>query len=576
MKQLFEASGYSDLKLPERIEDLERCEAHLTYRRGNRMRPSVNRQEHRLMSAGRPDRQRYWQGLLASSVSLVAFLLLSVNSLYGQSDALFINDSANVGIGTRTPGFPLTFPNQLGDKISLFGQSGSHFGFGIQGNLLQIHTDAAVSDIAFGYGQSDPNSFNETMRIKGNGNVGIGTNTPGFPLSFPNTLGDKISLYGQSGAHYGLGIQGALLQIYTADANSGIAFGYGKSDSLTETMRISGNATLSVGNGLFILGRPGTDTSSLTKNAFVTPGGGWQIKDTSKKAFTVELRDSGMLELYGTVTNGQADWRKMATFDAANNRIDFPSGGSTTTLAGDLLVKGTVWVNGTLAYYWGPDRAWKHIENRGGNMAGSYDGPNPPSDVRLKTELHPIQSALEKVSQLRGVTFHWNEQGLQYLTRDIATTLSAGPGASDEENRKLWQAERGKRNKELSKTSVGVVAQDVEAVLPEAVTTDETGYKSVKYYELIPLVIEALKEENKVSQEQARTIARQQAEIQRLTAANQAALQQLKELQEVKQKLGLLEATVNKFQASGLSGDHDELVNAGLVVPAAAHSSNPK
>jgi hypothetical protein len=33
--------------------------------------------------------------------------------------------------------------------------------------------------------------------------------------------------------------------------------------------------------------------------------------------------------------------------------------------------------------------------------------------------------------------------------------------------------------------------------------------------------------------------------------ANQAALQQLKELQELKQKLGLLEATVNKFLASG-------------------------
>jgi hypothetical protein len=523
------------------------------------------------MSAGRPDRQRFCQGLLASSVALVAFLLLSVNSLYGQSDALFINDSGNVGIGTRSPGFPLTFPNTLGDKISLWGQSDVHFGFGIQGSLLQIHTDVAGSDIAFGYGQSDPNSFNEIMRIKGNGNVGIGTNNPGFPLTFPNTLGDKISLWGQSGVHFGFGIQGSLLQIHTDVAGSDIAFGYGQSDSFTETMRIRGNANLSVGNGLFIQGRPGTDTGSLTKNAFVTPGGGWQIKDTSKRAFTVELRDSGMLELFGTVTNGQADWRKMATFDAANNRIDFPSGGSTTTLAGDLLVKGTVWVNGTLAYYWGPDRAWKHIENRGGNMAGSYDGPNPPSDVRLKTELHPIPSALEKVSQLRGVTFHWNEQGLQYLTRDIAT-LSAGPGATDEDNRKLWQAERDKRNKELSKTSVGVVAQDVEAVLPEAVTTDETGYKSVKYYELIPLVIEALKEENEVSQEQARTIARQQAEIQQLTAANQAALQQLNELQEVKQKLELLDA---KFQASGLSGDHGELVSAGRV-PAAVHSSNPQ
>ena len=109
-------------------------------------------------------------------------------------------------------------------------------------------------------------------------------------------------------------------------------------------------------------------------------------------------------------------------------------------------------------------------------------------------------------------------------------------------------------------------------MLPEAVTTDETGYKSVKYYELIPLVIEALKEENKVSQEQAQTIARQQAEIQRLTVANQTALQQLNELQEIKQKLELLDA---KFQASGLSGDHDELVSSGRV-PAAVRSSNPK
>jgi Chaperone of endosialidase len=456
MKQLFEVSGYSDLKreieaLRKRIEDLERCEPHLTDRRGNRMRPSVNRQEHRLMSVGRLDRERFWPGLLASSVALVAFLLLSVNSLYGQSDALFIDNSGNVGIGTRTPGFPLTFPD---------------------------------------------------------------------------TLGEKISLYGQSGAHYGLGIQGALLQIHTADANSDIAFGYGKSDSFTETMRIRGNGNLSVGNGLFI--QHHGDTTSITKNAFINPGADWQIKDTSKKAFTIEIRDSGMLELYGTVTNGRADWRKMATFDAANNRIDFPSGAP-------IILAGGLFVTGTLAYYWGPDKAWKHIENRAGDWAGSYLGPNPPSDVRLKTELHPIPSALEKVSQLRGVTFHWNEQGLQYLTRDIATALSAGPGASDEENRKLWQAERDKRYKELSKASVGVVAQDVEAVLPEAVTADETGYKSVKYYELIPLVIEALNEENKVSQEQARTIARQQAEIQRLTVANQAALQQLKELQEVKQ-----------------------------------------
>src|SRR6516162_3997604 len=94
------------------------------------------------------------------------------------------------------------------------------------------------------------------------------------------------------------------------------------------------------------------------------------------------------------------------------------------------------------------------------------------------------------------------------MARDISTTLPAGPGASDAENRKVWQAERDKRYKELSKSVVGVVAQDVEAVLPEAVTTDAAGYKQVAYRELILLLIEALKEEDKISKEQAQTTDR--------------------------------------------------------------------
>jgi Chaperone of endosialidase len=499
-------------------------------------------------------RQRFSPTVFVSFMALAALLPLANLSLYGQ-DALSIDPNGNVGIGTDTPGFPLTFPNTLGDKISLFGQSGAHFGFGIQGSLLQIYTDLAGSDIAFGYGKSD--SLTETMRIKGNGNVGIGTNIPGFPLTFSNTLGDKISLSGQSGAHFGFGIQGSLLQIYTDVAGSDIAFGYGKSDSLTETMRIRGNGNVSVGDGLFISGRAG-GTGRVTKNAFINADNKWQINDVNKKAFTIELRDSGMLELYGSVTNGQTDWRKMATFDAPNNYVRFDA---------------PLYVNGSLNYYWAVSdgtQGWYNINNRAGDWAGSRKTDGPPSDVRLKTELRPIPSALEKVSQLRGVTFHWNDQGLQYLTRDIATTVSAGPGASDEENRKVWQAERDKRCKDLSTTNVGVIAQDVEAVLPEAVTADETGYKSVKYYELIPLVIEALKELNKVSQEQAQTIARQQAEIQRLTVTNQGAQQQLKELQDVKQKLGHLEAAVNKLLASGISEDQHELTSANQA-PAGGH-----
>jgi hypothetical protein len=96
------------------------------------------------------------------------------------------------------------------------------------------------------------------------------------------------------------------------------------------------------------------------------------------------------------------------------------------------------------------------------------------SDVRLKSNITTISDALDKVSQIRGVEFEWNQN---------AETLGAAIGQEQ----------------------LGVVAQEVESILPQLVTTSNDGYKSVDYTKLIAVLVEAVKElqaENKALREE--------------------------------------------------------------------------
>src|SRR5262249_20382785 len=127
---------------------------------------------------------RYW-GLLSTGTSNgegTGKLVVGTGTAppHNSTHGMTFDPGGKLGIGPTEPGVSLSFSGLLGDKISLWGQLGNNFGFGIQGSLLQMHTDDNSSDIAFGYGSSS--AFTETMRIKGNGNVGIGTTTPGAKL----------------------------------------------------------------------------------------------------------------------------------------------------------------------------------------------------------------------------------------------------------------------------------------------------------------------------------------------------------------------------------------------------------
>jgi hypothetical protein len=77
------------------------------------------------------------------------------------------------------------------------------------------------------------------------------------------------------------------------------------------------------------------------------------------------------------------------------------------------------------------------------------------SDVNKKTDIETIDNAIETVGELRGVTFKWKDNGHK---------------------------------------SMGLIAQEVEAVVPEVVVTNELGDKSVTYGSLIGLLVEAVKE----------------------------------------------------------------------------------
>ena len=101
------------------------------------------------------------------------------------------------------------------------------------------------------------------------------------------------------------------------------------------------------------------------------------------------------------------------------------------------------------------------------------------SDKRLKTNIKPIENPLDKVKSLNGFTYNWNDKAKALANYDTEESL------------------------------VGVFAQEIQEVLPEAVKlapfdNDMTGnsisgenYLTVQYDKIVPLLIEAIKDQQK-------------------------------------------------------------------------------
>ncbi|MES2795324.1 MAG: tail fiber domain-containing protein [Bacteroidota bacterium] len=311
-----------------------------------------------------------------------------------------------VGIGTSTAGFPLNFSSSLGDKISLWGNAGNHYGFGVQSGLLQIHTDGSGSNIAFGHGQSG--SFTERARIINGGEYGMslkgrlqlttGTNSAGLWLTNnANTINsafigmaadDQVGFYGGTGANWGLTMN-------TTNGNVGI----GNSNAHT----------------------PLAFNNPFGKIAISLFKGG--LGDVGLGVWSNELRIQ---------CDGPAGKVAFGTLDAEGNYFELAKASNQNQ---KFTVNGYINVGGTI-----------------------YS-----SDERFKKNIKKLNGSLDKVMQLSGYEYDWRDE--EFKSNNFG---------------KMHQ--------------IGLLAQNVEKIVPEAVQEIADGYKGVDYAKLVPLLIESIKD----------------------------------------------------------------------------------
>ena len=203
--------------------------------------------------------------------------------------------------------------------------------------------------------------------------------------------------------------------------------------------------------GTFIITLPATP--SVGNSVLIADGANWKTTSltVSRNSSTIE----GLTEdLVLDIPNIQVEF----IFDGATWEVYAFTGPSGIDIADDTTTNAVVYpvwaqsVSGNQAVKVTSTRLYFN-PSTGQLNASDF---NSLSDANRKQDVSTIESALNKVMELRGVTFNWRD------------TLAP---------------------------AIGVIAQEVENIIPEVVSTSESGEKSVSYGNIVGLLIEAIKEQ---------------------------------------------------------------------------------
>ena len=360
----------------------------------------------------------------------------------------------NVGIGTASSTDRLT----VSGRINILGA---------QQNSLWFNQNAGGTSTGFLLGRSytstDSQDFfiydvvaaSPRIFINSSGYIGVNTTSPlslldvrsGFITAGTGTsTGGSILLQGYYGS-------GALTTFGSMYSSGGPVIGYGVTPSTTADSSFLSSTVVAISRGAYYMNggnhvwySGGTQTVSvggsvsMTELMRLTSGGNVGIGTTN-----IGTEANLSLGALGTTEGGQLILQKGTSQASASMLDNFTN--QFRILAGTDTVSNR------------EDLTLSHI-TRNLTIYGDVVAYGS-SDKRLKENIQPIENALDKLDNIGGYTFNWNDQ------EDIH-----GHKGND----------------------IGVIAQEIEDILPEVVTTRDNGYKAVKYEKIVPLLIQAIKE----------------------------------------------------------------------------------
>lgn len=414
-------------------------------------------------------------------------------------ERLRLTSDGKLGIGTAAPASTLDVRTNQATLLRLensVGGSGSEvhidlatYGSGTFPPLDPSARISAIDDqnysnrIAFLTKQpgNQANKLAERLTISGDGKVGIGTPLPKYPLHI-GFLDSQIHLGNDSDKWGEINRWNNRFQILS-------------SEYLTLAIGNTGNDVVSVKSGYLGVTGSITATGSMTANTI-------SIADKNGNVYK-----ENWIGMAPNIGDGK-EWLHIGGIIDSDNTRRLALFADQIRAAGDLHVTGKLFVDDEI--FWGAP-AWSGDDKDGykyvqinchdypgggscqNDMCITYTSTTP-SDLNLKKDIRCVEQALSKLNQLNGVTFHWNETAISWAGQNVHRYMNAGPQATEAENQALWNHEREEIRNTLAARQIGLIAQDVEKVVPEVVVTDNDGYRRVDYPRLTALLVEAIKE----------------------------------------------------------------------------------